>query len=76
MATSTDDNEADGNSGKYKVEIIWRRGTSTGFPSAATPCAQFASIAEEEIWVMIPSSGSSFSRKAITSGKSRLYQWK
>ncbi|MCD7789897.1 MAG: thioesterase domain-containing protein [Bacteroides thetaiotaomicron] len=27
MATSTDDNEADGNSGKYKVEIIWRRGT-------------------------------------------------
>ncbi|MCD7812865.1 MAG: hypothetical protein LUH20_02205 [Lachnospiraceae bacterium] len=28
MATSTDDNEADGNSVKYKVEIIWRRGTS------------------------------------------------
>lgn len=35
MATSTDDNEADGNSGKNKVEIIWRRGTGTvsvGFP--------------------------------------------
>ena len=33
MATPTDDNEADGNLGKYIVRLIWRRYTSGFIPA-------------------------------------------
>ena len=58
---------------KYMVSPSMMISTGASVSSIWLPQSSMADMA---IWVTVPLSGSSFSRTAMVSGRSRLYQWR